>query len=208
MGRSFQDSASRRDSQLGRRALQEPTACISLTDREGFEPSKPLPVYRFSRPAPSATRTPVQGPDDEFGSEVYIRPTRFSDPSAQRAAASCRVLSWRPSRVSRPRRSGDSVPDASSGSSPSGAGARPAASAAATSALAYEGDEPRRVGHRRDVPLLAERDPPRTTADVDGLGEFPRLQPEDLDQSRARKRQVRLGYHPASPPRRMRPPAA
>ena len=29
-------------------------------DREGFEPSKPLPVYRFSRPAPSATRTPVQ----------------------------------------------------------------------------------------------------------------------------------------------------
>src|SRR6266576_293067 len=31
----------------------------TATDREGFEPSKPLPVYRFSRPAPSATRTPV-----------------------------------------------------------------------------------------------------------------------------------------------------
>jgi hypothetical protein len=30
-----------------------------VTDREGFEPSKGLPPYRFSRPAPSATRTPV-----------------------------------------------------------------------------------------------------------------------------------------------------
>ena len=30
------------------------------TDRVGFEPTIPLPVYRFSRPAPSATRTPVQ----------------------------------------------------------------------------------------------------------------------------------------------------
>ena len=29
------------------------------TDRVGFEPTIPLPVYRFSRPAPSATRTPV-----------------------------------------------------------------------------------------------------------------------------------------------------
>src|SRR5687768_994170 len=32
----------------------------SSTDRVGFEPTIPLPVYRFSRPAPSATRTPVQ----------------------------------------------------------------------------------------------------------------------------------------------------
>lgn len=36
------------------------TSHWSFTDREGFEPSIPLPVYRFSRPAPSATRTPVQ----------------------------------------------------------------------------------------------------------------------------------------------------
>src|SRR5687768_2232896 len=29
-------------------------------DRVGFEPTIPVRVYRFSRPAPSATRTPVQ----------------------------------------------------------------------------------------------------------------------------------------------------
>src|SRR5438105_3470476 len=29
------------------------------TERVGFEPTIPLPVYRFSRPAPSATRTPL-----------------------------------------------------------------------------------------------------------------------------------------------------
>jgi len=49
------------------------------------------------------------------------------------------------------------------------------------STLAYEGDEPRRVGDRRDVPQLAEGDAPRIAADVDGLGELPRLQREDLD---------------------------
>ncbi len=30
------------------------------TDRVGFEPTVPLPAHRFSRPAPSTTRTPVQ----------------------------------------------------------------------------------------------------------------------------------------------------
>src|SRR3954468_13648151 len=30
------------------------------TDRVGFEPTIPVRVYRFSRPAPSATRAPVQ----------------------------------------------------------------------------------------------------------------------------------------------------
>jgi len=32
---------------------------METTDRVGFEPTIPLRVYRFSRPAPSATRTPV-----------------------------------------------------------------------------------------------------------------------------------------------------
>src|SRR5215204_2930058 len=34
-------------------------SCCRITDRVGFEPTIPLRVYRFSRPAPSATRTPV-----------------------------------------------------------------------------------------------------------------------------------------------------
>jgi len=59
-------------------------------------------------------------------------------------------------------------------------------------ALAYEGDEPRCVGDRRGVSLLAERDAPRIPADVDGLSELPRLQREHLDQPGARVRQVRL----------------
>src|SRR5438876_11092208 len=39
--------------------LTDPAASDGTTDRVGFEPTIPLPVYRFSRPAPSATRTPV-----------------------------------------------------------------------------------------------------------------------------------------------------
>ena len=42
------------------------------TDRVGFEPTIPLPVYRFSRPAPSATRTPVLHGSTAFARrEVY-----------------------------------------------------------------------------------------------------------------------------------------
>ena len=52
-------------------------------DRVGFEPTIPLRVYRFSRPAPSATRTPVlndlTSPNTTaFGREVYIRRPKFS----------------------------------------------------------------------------------------------------------------------------------
>src|SRR5690606_6999777 len=35
--------------------------CRAATDGEGFEPSIPLRVCRFSRPVPSTTRTPVLG---------------------------------------------------------------------------------------------------------------------------------------------------
>lgn len=32
----------------------------NLTEREGFEPTVPVRAHRFSRPVPSATRTPLQ----------------------------------------------------------------------------------------------------------------------------------------------------
>src|SRR3989441_12935911 len=44
---------------------RSPGACLQplghlSTDGVGFEPTMPLRAYRFSRPAPSATRTPIQ----------------------------------------------------------------------------------------------------------------------------------------------------
>ena len=47
------------ESPLARRTQREARS-ISVTDRERFELSIPLPVCRFSRPVPSTTRPPVQ----------------------------------------------------------------------------------------------------------------------------------------------------
>ncbi len=41
------------------RAFEVAVSCCSTTEREGFEPSKAARPYRFSRPAPSTTRTPL-----------------------------------------------------------------------------------------------------------------------------------------------------
>src|SRR5713101_3875485 len=65
-------------------AARSPTVSVieSLggADRVGFEPTIPLPVYRFSRPAPSATRTPVLDCPVTFsvnrGAKVNVRRPR------------------------------------------------------------------------------------------------------------------------------------
>ena len=57
----------RRDDEIARRSAGPPVSSSRLlvipsspaTDRVGFEPTIPFPVCRFSRPVPSATRTPV-----------------------------------------------------------------------------------------------------------------------------------------------------
>ena len=50
-----------RETQHITRSIGEGGHYFRETDRVGFEPTIPLRVYRFSRPAPSATRTPVLG---------------------------------------------------------------------------------------------------------------------------------------------------